>query len=212
MRGISSVPRLGRGVSPEPPIVAKLLEPVRDIGLKVPSGYEVARERVPWLGRTAPRWSHLVPGLSKFWRFDPMTARDIDWFELKYPGWYGYYGKFWEEYQKRCDPRNGELALSLFASLPPLCRVCQMPCVFPRLDISTCRTREFAGKRHAFCSAACEMFFDQEPQRYLGYTSFYELFDGYDLADFISKWIAQSRRQDPDRATLAQSGTDVDDR
>jgi hypothetical protein len=28
---ISSVPRLGRGVSPEPPIVAKLLEPVRDI-------------------------------------------------------------------------------------------------------------------------------------------------------------------------------------
>ena len=47
------MPRLGRGVSPEPPIVAKLLEPVRDIGLKVPSGYEVARERVPWLGHTA---------------------------------------------------------------------------------------------------------------------------------------------------------------
>ena len=41
------MPRLGRGVSPEPPIVAKLLEPVRDIGLKVPSGYEVA------LGHTA---------------------------------------------------------------------------------------------------------------------------------------------------------------
>src|SRR5713226_5457885 len=49
----------------------------------------------------------------------------------------------------------------------------------------TCRTKEFAGKRYAFCSASCEMFFDQEPQRYLGYTSFYELFDGYDLADFI---------------------------
>jgi hypothetical protein len=73
----------------------------------------------------------------------------------------------------------------LFSSLPPLCRVCQMPCVFPRIDISTCRTKEFARKQHAFCSASCEMFFDQEPQRYLGYTSFYELFDGYDLADFI---------------------------
>ena len=60
-----------------------------------------------------------------------------------------------------------------------------MPCVFPRIDISTCRIKEFAGKRHAFCSTSCELFFDQEPQRYLGYTSFYELFDGYDLADFI---------------------------
>jgi YHS domain-containing protein len=70
----------------------------------------------------------------------------------------------------------------LFPSLPP---VCQMPCVFPRIDQSTSRIKEFAGKRHAFCSASCELFFDQEPQRYLGYTSFYELFDGYDLADFI---------------------------
>jgi hypothetical protein len=109
----------------------------------------------------------------------------MDWFERKYPGWHGYYGKFWEEYGRRCDPRNGELSLTLFPSLPPLCRVCQMPCVFPRPDISTCRIKEYAGKRHAFCSPACERFFDQEPHRYLGYTSFYELFDGYDLADYI---------------------------
>ena len=45
--------------------------------------------------------------------------------------------------------------------------------------------KEYGGKRHAFCSDACEGFFDQEPHRYLGYSTFYELFDGYDLADYI---------------------------
>ena len=41
---ISSVPRLGRGVSPEPPIVAKLLEPVRDIGGGCISSMSMASE------------------------------------------------------------------------------------------------------------------------------------------------------------------------
>ena len=165
--------------------IGSYIERLAPFGLKVPSGYEAARERVPWLGHTAAMVAFGAWPL-QFWRFYSMTAGDMDWFELKYPG------LVWLLWQilggisvERRDPRNGELALSLFSSsAAALPRVPDAVCV-PRIDISTCRTKEFAGKRHAFCSASCEMFFDQEPQRYLGYTSFYELFDGYDLADFV---------------------------
>jgi methane monooxygenase component A alpha chain/propane monooxygenase large subunit len=60
-----------------------------------------------------------------------------------------------------------------------------MPCVFPRPDISTVRVVEKADKKRAFCSEPCEWMFDLEPQRYLGYTNWYEKFDGWDLADVI---------------------------
>jgi hypothetical protein len=164
--------------------IGSYIERLAPFGLKVPRDYAAASERIPWLGHTAAMVAFGAWPLN-FWRFDPLTPADMEWMELKYPGWYGFYGKFWDEYRRRCDPRNGELALSLFPSMPPLCRVCQMPCVFPRPDISTCRIKEYGGKRHAFCSSACESFFDQEPHRYLGYSTFYELFDGYDLADYI---------------------------
>ncbi|MBF6567560.1 MAG: monooxygenase [Candidatus Binataceae bacterium] len=164
--------------------VGSYIERLAPFGLKVPSTFAAARDRVPWMGHSAAMVGFAAWPL-QYWRFDPLTNRDMDWFELKYPGWHGQYGKFWDEYRRRCDPRNGELALSMFPSLPPLCRVCQMPCVFPRPDISTCRIKEFAGKRHAFCTPECELIFDQEPHRYLAYDTFYELFDGYDLADFI---------------------------
>jgi len=169
------------------------IEKLAPFGLKVARDYSVASERVQWLGHTAAMVAFGAWPL-QFWRFDPLTPADMDWFERKYPRWHGYYGKFWEEYGRRCDPRNAELSLALFPSLPPLCRVCQMPCVFPRLEISTCRIKEYAGKRHAFCSPACERFFDQELHRYLGYISFYELFDGYDLADYIVENRLVTRR------------------
>ena len=134
---------------------------------------------------TRLRWSPLEPGRSI--SGDSILSPRKIWngSSGNIPAGTAFMDKFWEEYRRRCDPRNGELSLSLFASLPPLCRVCQMPCVFPRPDITTCRIKEYGGKRHAFCTSACERIFDQEPHRYLGYSTFYELFDGYDLADFI---------------------------
>jgi hypothetical protein len=121
----------------------------------------------------------------QFWRFDPMTERDFDWFESKYPGWYGLYGKFWEEYRRMCDPANGTIPLSLFESLPPVCRVCHMPCILPRPDLSAMRVREHGGRKHALCSDACEEFFLQEPHRYQAAPTFFEEYDGIGLADFI---------------------------
>jgi hypothetical protein len=60
-----------------------------------------------------------------------------------------------------------------------------MPCVLPRPDISTMRVKQHGGKTHAFCTEACEFIFDEDPQRYLGYQTFYELYDGYDFADYV---------------------------
>ena len=160
--------------------IAKL-EP---FGLKVPRWYPAAEERMKWIGHTAAMMAFASWPMN-FWRSEPLSEADCAWFEQKYAGWGEHYGGFWQEYRRLADPAAGATTLSLFPTLPPLCRVCQMPCIFPRPDISTMRLKAHEGKTHAFCSDACEFIFDEDPQRYLGYTNFYELYDGYDLADYI---------------------------
>ena len=44
--------------------------------------------------------------LANYWRIDPMTDADFEWFEYKYPGWYDKYGKWWENYNRLSTP-NG---------------------------------------------------------------------------------------------------------
>jgi hypothetical protein len=159
------------------------LEP---FGLQVPVWFEEAKEGLNWMGHTAAMVA-FAAWPQQFWRFDPLTDEDMDWFESKYPGWYDHYGFFWEGYRELIDPKDGASTLSLFESMPPLCRVCQMPTIFPRIDISTGRIKEYAGKKHAFCSDACDFIFHEDPQRYLGYDTWYELFDGYSLDEYIVK-------------------------
>ena len=43
----------------------------------------------------------------------------------------------------------------------------------------------YQGKKHAFCSAACEYIFHEDPQRYLGYPTLYELYQGKSLGEFL---------------------------
>lgn len=162
--------------------IAKL-EP---FGLNVPVWFEEAKERMNWVGHTAAMVA-FAAWPQQFWRFDPLTDEDMDWFEQKYPGWYDHYGFFWEGFRELTDPRDGASTLSLFETMPPLCRVCQMPTIFPRIDISTARIKSYGGKRHAFCSDACEFIFDEDPQRYLGYRTWYEIFDGYSLDEYVVK-------------------------
>ena len=50
--------------------------------------------------------------LANYWRIDPMTDTDFEWFEYKYPGWYDKYGKWWENYNRlsqaeRAPPDRG---------------------------------------------------------------------------------------------------------
>ena len=160
--------------------IAKL-EP---FGLKAPRWFDSARANMPWVGHTAmmliaAAWPMM------FWRFDPMTERDFEWFEKKYPGWYNHFGSFWEDYARIADPKEGAIPMQLFDRLPPLCNCCHMPCALPRPDIATLRVRMINDRKLAFCSEACEHIFREEPHRYLGNPTLFEEFDGVDMADFI---------------------------
>ena len=156
------------------------LEP---FGLRPPTDFDLAADRVPWVGHTIMAAASALWPLA-FWRFDPMSEADFEWFENKYPGWYEHYGWYWEHYRECLKPQSG-LPVQLFPELPPTCRVCQVPCVLPRLDNTTVRFKEYKGRRHALCSQPCERIFDQDPERFMGYKTFWELWHGCGLDEFI---------------------------
>jgi len=164
--------------------IGSFIARLEKFGFKPPRWLPQAQGNIPWMNHSAAMAAFALWPIS-FWRYDPMTEKDCAWFEEHYPGWYSHYGKFWEAYRMMTDPKQGQIPAQLFPSLPPLCQVCQMPCVFPRPDISAMRIVDRAGKKRAFCSEACEWMFDLEPQRYLGFTNWYEKFDGQDLADVV---------------------------
>jgi methane monooxygenase component A alpha chain/propane monooxygenase large subunit len=109
----------------------------------------------------------------------------MEWFEKKYPGWYGYYGKFWEAYKQMTDPDASLLVTKELGGLPAFCQVCQLPWIFPRPDMSTGCTVEKEGRTLAFCSPGCQWIYEQDPGHYSGFKSFYDLYDGWDLADVV---------------------------
>jgi hypothetical protein len=165
--------------------IGSFIARLEKFGLKPPRWLPQAQENIQWINHSAAMAAYALWPLA-FWRSDPLTEQDCAWFEEHYPGWSGYYGKFWEAYRLMADPKQGQIPAQLFPNLPPLCQVCQMPCVFPRPDNSTLRLVAKEGKTRAFCSEACEWMFDLEPLRYLGYQNC-ERFDGWDLADVITE-------------------------
>jgi YHS domain-containing protein len=118
-------------------------------------------------------------------RYDPIDEREMEWFEKKYPGWYSHYGKFWEAYRQMTDADAGMLVTKELGGLPAFCQVCQLPWIFPRPDASTGCTIQRDGRTIAFCSPACKSIFENDPIHYSGFKSFYDLYDGWDLADVI---------------------------
>jgi hypothetical protein len=166
--------------------VGSFIARLEKFGLKAPRWLPQAQENINWVNHSAAMAAYALWPIA-FWRYDAPAEKDREWFESQYPGWNTHYGKFWEAYSTMTDPKQGQIPAQLFPSLPPLCQVCQMPCVFPRPDISWARVVEKAGKKRAFCSEPCEWMFDLEPQRYLGYQNWYERFDGWDLADIITE-------------------------
>lgn len=153
-------------------------------GLKIPKYFSEAAERMKWIGHTAA----MVAAASwplHYWRFPPMTPSHMEWMERKYPGWHALYGEFWEAYSALGDPSSGMIPLQAMPARPFLCRVCSMPCVFPRVDIATARLGSYKGKSHAFCSAPCEEIFCHSPEQYAGISMWDEMYDGVGLDEFI---------------------------
>ena len=120
-----------------------------------------------------------------FWRIDPLTRADFDWFERAYPGWYARYGALWERFAELSDPSSGRLLLQDLPALPPFCQVCHVPCVMPRIDAPETRILTYEGNRYAVCSEGCEWIFGLNPTIYTGCANWWERFHGMDLADVI---------------------------
>jgi propane monooxygenase large subunit len=89
-----------------------------------------------------------------YWRIDPMTDTDFEWFEAKYPGWYNKYGKWWERYSAMRYP-NGHKAITFDPDTdyvyPHRCWVCMVPCLI-REDIVM---ESIDGTVRTYCSETC---------------------------------------------------------
>ncbi|MEW6470778.1 MAG: monooxygenase [Actinomycetota bacterium] len=156
-------------------------------GIKAPTCLPKARNDVYWMGHTGAMFLYALWPLN-FWRTPPLPESAFDWYEHHYPGWYSYFGPFWEDAHAKSDPANRSLAMEAFAELPPLCRVCLLPCVLPRIDISEVHIEEHGGRNHAFCSTICQDIFHKNPGQYLEHVNFGEKYHGWDLADVIEDW------------------------
>lgn len=164
--------------------VGSYISKMEPYGLAVPECFHVAKEQMRWKHHTAAMLAAASWPLH-FWRWDPLTESDFEWFENKYPGWYEHYGPFWENFRQITKAEDGVNPMAAFEALPPLCQVCQMPCIFPRLDCSEVRFREYGGRTLPFCGPMCEKIFFQEPVRYAQSRTFWQQHDGENLADFI---------------------------
>ena len=91
--------------------------------------------------------------LANYWRMDPMTDKDFEWFEYKYPGWYDKYGAWWENYNRLSMP-NGHhpiVAEDVDYQYPHRCWTCMVPCLV-REDMVMA---EVDGQMRTYCHEAC---------------------------------------------------------
>lgn len=88
-----------------------------------------------------------------FWRIDPMTDEDFEWFEEKYPGWYAQFGRWWEEYNRlRYPGRNKPIAFEdVGYEYPHRCWSCMVPCLI-RQDMVVDKVD---GQWKTYCSETC---------------------------------------------------------
>ncbi len=92
--------------------------------------------------------------LANYWRIDPMTDADFEWFEYKYPGWYDRYGKWWENYNRLSIP-NGHNPIvfeDVDYQYPNRCWTCMVPCLV-REDMVYA---EVDGVVRTYCHEECK--------------------------------------------------------
>jgi propane monooxygenase large subunit len=133
------------------------LIPLEKYGLKVPHDLvEEAWNRIWNKGYVHEVAQFFSTGwIANYWRIDPMTDEDFEWFEYKYPGWYDKYGKWWENYARLSKP-NGNMPIAFEAEsvnyyYPHRCWTCMVPCliredmVYDKVD----------GQWRTYCSETC---------------------------------------------------------
>jgi len=153
-------------------------------GLRQPACLAQARQDVHWLGHTGALFLYALWPLC-FWRASPLPEEAFDWYEDHYPGWYAYFGPFWEDAVAKADPANRSLALEAFPEIPPLCRVCFLPSALPRVDLAEIHLEWDGERNHSFCSTICRDMYHRNPELYRDHVNFGERFHGWALADVI---------------------------
>ena len=154
-------------------------------GLEQPGTAEYGREHAR-LAQHAAAVFHYGAWPLAVNRFDPLTETDFEWFEEKYPGWYGTYGAFWERYREASDPASGATPFELLPGgrLPALCQVCNHPCYLPDPFDGGPTFANIDGQWLAFCSPLCQLAYEFVPERFQS-TPFYVAYDGWGLSEMI---------------------------
>nr|BAF34308.1 propane monooxygenase hydroxylase large subunit [Pseudonocardia sp. TY-7] len=131
-----------------------------------------------------------------YWRIDPMTDTDFEWFEHKYPGWYNQFGKWWEAYARLSKP-NGHKPIAfedVQYQYPHRCWTCMVPCLI-REDMVTDKVDD---QWRTYCSETCHwtdaVAFRPEYEgratpnmgRLTGKREWESLHHGRDLADIVT--------------------------
>ena len=130
-----------------------------------------------------------------YWRIDPMTEEDFEWFEHKYPGWYDKFGKWWEHYSTLSEP-NGHLPVAFENTgyvYPHRCWTCMVPCLIREDTVFDYVDDEW----RTYCSDTCHwtdtVAFREEYNgrptpamgRLVGLREWETLYHNWDLADII---------------------------
>ncbi len=132
------------------------LVPLEKYGLKIPHDLvEQAWDQIWNKGYVHEVAQFFATGWEvNYWRIDPMTDEDFEWFEYKYPGWYNKYGKWWENYNRLRYPGadHGPIAFEdVDYAYPSRCWTCMVPCLI-REDMVM---DEVDGVVHTYCSEPC---------------------------------------------------------
>jgi propane 2-monooxygenase large subunit len=156
--------------------------------------------------------------LANYWRIDPMTDKDFEWFEYKYPGWYDKYGKWWENYNRLSTP-NGHhpiVAEDVDYNYPHRCWTCMVPCLV-REDMVIDKVD---GQWRTYCHEICR-WTDAEAFRptyqgrqtpnmgqLIGHREWETLYHGWNWADVVAD---MGYVRDDGKTMVAQPHLHLDD-
>ena len=171
------------------------LVPLEKYGLKVP--HEVVEEG--WNRIWNKGYVHKVAQFFatgwpvNYWRIDPMTPEDFEWFEHKYPGWYDEYGVWWEHYSSLSEP-NGHKPIAFEDTgyvYPHRCWSCMVPCLIREDTVMDYVDGQWRTYCHEYChwtdTVAFRDTYKGRPTpamgKMTGKREWETLYHGWDLAD-----------------------------
>jgi propane 2-monooxygenase large subunit len=171
------------------------LVPLEKYGLKVPHDViEESWDRIwnkGYVHRVAQFFATGWP--VNYWRIDPMTNEDFEWFEHKYPGWYDEFGVWWEHYQSLSEP-NGHKPIAFENTgyvYPHRCWSCMVPCLIREDTVFDFVDGTWRTYCHEYCHWTDTVAFREEYKgrptpsmgKMTGKREWETLYHGWDLAD-----------------------------